>query len=709
MLTFAEVAYSFKEPAKENALVWKYLADRGIDKATKEALGLRFIPALELIAAVRNSPRIANADGRMAIVFPHHAPGSAEPGQWWSARMVDIGGPRPVGSGAQSPAFGKMFCPPNEPPHAYCPPIYNWGNLQRGQRVYIHESAIKAVNGCLLGQASIGLNGVWGWGSRKHGLALVEELKALQWRALDLKPVIVFDSNAWTNTQVQAAEAALAEKLFSITGQRAVALRVPLTAGRENEGFDDFRMRVGDEIAREFLLKGEPQEIDMDPVALGKIQLNSEVCVVMSLGLIAEQGTGPLMTSGVFTGTTYADRVTLVETDAGAMRQVSIAKEWLKDERRTKVDGLEYAPGAPRLVPRDPLRGSGLPNLNTWSKMGVEPEEGDVEPWLELLVNGIPTEDLRQWLIAWLAYPLQNLGKRSLSYPLVFGPSGTGKGQLFRPFHRIYGKNAVLIGKESILSSFNSIYAQKQFIHVDELQRAKGDGDDAVTQKIKMLTTSETLTVNTKGIKEYTVNNVAALAITSNYWDCVKLDADDRRACVIQWAPSETGGIDRRGDEPYWIAYTRWADGVGAAYLYDWLLKQDIRWYHPSSWAPDTLWKNTVKEATMDFMELWVRDLWADEAGDMLNTGSLDPVGRKKLFTSKEVCAIFLGKPVEEVREGEVRRMGAALRNVGFKQAGDGANLRRPKGAPERFWVLRGRTQTWTAEKALEHLREIYR
>jgi len=44
-----------------------------------------------------------------------------------------------------------------------------------------------------------------------------------------------------------------------------------------------------------------------------------------------------------------------------------------------------------------------------------------------LLTNNVKDEFLRQWIIAWCAYPLQNVGAKMNSYLLVFGPSERGR------------------------------------------------------------------------------------------------------------------------------------------------------------------------------------------------------------------------------------------------------------------------------------------
>lgn len=706
MLTFPEINLTFTNERSEKKFpeiekVWAYLAARGIDRETADKCGLHVMKAIELIAAARHAPNINGVDNRAAVVFPHWRIGTNDPIEWWSARLVNTGDApilRAVTSFADlvdpaqrvGGAMGKMFCPPNEPIHAYLLPkaLYEWDQLREGERVYLHESAIKSINGGILGYPSIGLNGVWGWGSKKHGIALVEEIRDIPWKAKNLTPVIVFDSNVRDSWQVQQAEVGLAAKLLEITGQHALALRLPKKADGEDQGFDDFRVSVGDTAAREFL-EGEGELVEMSERQQMFLQLSSEVCVVRELGRIADQVTGDLMSRQTFTDVNYA-HFNYAEEDGERVRVVNVPKVWLASPNRVEAQSLEYAPGKGRMIRTE----TGMSNLNLWRGMGLEPESGNVDPWLELITNNIPDDDLRQWFIAWCAYPLQNPGSKMNSFPLVFGPSGMGKNLIFKPFHTIYGRNAVMINTKALKSNFTSLYAMRQFVHADELVRARGE-EDAVSQVVKALVTSEKLTVNKKGQPEYDIDNHVNLAVTSNYWDCLRLDADDRRSCVIRW----NGAIDRRGDQSYWRNYVEWCERGGANALYDYLLNKTISWFDPAAWAPATSWKEQVKEASMGPMESHFHDMFK-EPTNILPIVSAD----KALWTAKELASMYYGKGFNELSPGEIKAVANSLRNTGFVQAHEG-NLIKRDGIAERFWVIQQRDKEWNAAACSAHFK----
>ena len=718
MLTFKEIHLQFKNSRSEKdfagmAKVWRYLDQRGISRETADKLGLFVLPAMELIAAARRSPNVM-PDTRAAIIFPHYQIADNEAIEWWSSRLVDVieEGPRVVASFGdlvdpdKKRRPGKMFCPPNEAPRGYLTPLCDWAALPQGARVYIHESCIKAVNGALLGKYSVGLNGVWGWTSQKNDVSLIAELRDLPWKARALEPVIVFDANARTNWQVQAAENRLAAKLFAITGRSAVSLRVPHPDGETgDQGFDDFRMAVGDRAALEFL-ESPGETIDVSAVEQMLVKLNSEVCVVRDIGRIAEQSTGTLMSKAIFCEVNFAHYMAEIP-HGDDVRMANIPKLWLTDTRRVEVESLAYMPGRDAIDSEKP---GGQKNLNLWRGMGCEPEPGSVDLWLTLLANNISDDWLRGWIISWCAYPIQNLGAKMNSLLLLFGPSGVGKNLFLDPLRAIYGDNGIMISEENLRSSFNSVYSKKQLVHVDELPRIRNDMNDAglAMQKIKLLTTSKRITVNTKNQPEYEVINCANLALTSNYHDCIKLDQDDRRACVIKWEP-QSAAVDHRGDQPYWVEYVRWAENEGPSALYQFLLEWDIEasGFDPHAWAPHTEWKTEITEASMSPMDLWTKDLWRDPEFVLPLIGQ----GRA-LWTAKELGMLYWGCSESEITQGRSKILTNSLKNQGFVMANSGSPLK-PQGrdgVQARFWVVRNRDKDWSlAAPCTAHLRQFFK
>jgi hypothetical protein len=692
MLTYAQVIGAAPHAKSTPPEVLKYLQDRGIGVTLAAELGLKILKADSLFAQSKGQPPLY-PDQRHAIVFQHHSPLGLDV-DWWSARLVSPTTTPQVASAlrmvhsfsalTEERTFGgKMFCPPNTPPAAYlphAPSLPDWHSIPKGSRIYFHESAIKAINGARLGTYSIGLNGVWGWTSRKHGIALLPEIRDLDWKHLELQPVIIFDTNLNTSQQVELAAKRLAAKLLEITGRTAKLLRMstsPDILSGQDYGFDDYAVTVGDVHARQFLDTPTPdlEDIDVSEVELMLMTLNEEVCVVRTLSRVADIQSGALMTGGAFTELVYASYQATVLDAKGNPKDVSVPKLWLRDPRRTQVDYLTYAPGQPRII-RDANKTPKA--LNTWSKMGVEPQAGPVDQWLNLLSHNAPSIDIADWMLDWLAYPLQYPGAKLNTLLLIFGPSGTGKDLFLTPIHAIYGKNSVKISNDELKTPFTSLYAAKQFVHADELKRVQSAAD-AVNQKIKGMVTNKTMTVNEKGQPEYKIQNVLNLAITSNYYDCIKLDEDDRRAAVVHWQPINHQ-VDMRGIQAYWSPLAKWLESdVGAAAIYDYLLSRDLTGFDPAAWAPSTDAKVDVIDAARTPLERFVAQLRSEP------DTTLPPLTEGRcLFTANELAHQHLGQPPIK---SQSEALSNEMRNQGFVRANSGKSIRGKMG-PAKWWIV---------------------
>lgn len=685
MLTFGEIDLAFGESSNDVKLVGypaveDYLRKRGITSADMDTLDLRIVPAQQLKQMTLRHHGMLRADDRLAVVIPHFDFENKHI-DWWSARMVQtvpmlatsfahvVGGPK-----------GKMICPPNEPPRAYLPPITQW-KFTKGARVYIHESAIKAINGAKAGGLHVGLNGVWGWTSRHHDISLISELRAIPWRQKELTPVIVFDSNWDDNDQVRLAIARLGAKIQELTGQIAIHLPVPRTPDGRHQGFDDYAVALASRDRVLEFLAGEGQPIALGELEIMKLKLNTEVCVVRSLGRIAEQETGTLMARGTFTDVNYAHYMAQVE-DGENIKFVNVPRLWLADSRRVEVDTLTYMPGSDRLC-----GGS----LNLWRGMGLEPQAGDVSRWLELLTRNVTDHALRKWVIQWMAYPLQHLGAKMNSYIHLFGPPGSGKQALIAPLMRIYGAdNSIVIGKDQIQSSFNSVYANKQFVNIDELHGGADLLGVAVANRIKMLVTGERMVVNTKGQPEYSVPNCANVVSTANYSDAIRLDDDDRRAAVVRF-----GERGNKHPREYWEEYFHWIEGEGAAIVYDYLLTVDLTGFDPKGWAPMTEDKVEVTRATRRVDEQWVAQLWDDPSQ------VLPPILKSRcLMTGDELAQYCYGEDPAGVTPGKRNALGIRMHSAGFPRI-----ELKVDGRKVRYWIIRKRDEVWTTDRARDHVK----
>lgn len=88
----------------------------------------------------------------------------------------------------------------------------------------------------------------------------------------------------------------------------------------------------------------------------------------------------------------------------------------------------------------------------------------------------------------------------------------TGKSTFVDYLTILFGDNAVVINPQDISNSFNSTYADKNIIAIEE---SRFDNVQA-TEKLKALSTQKKLSVNTKHVQQYSLPFFGKLVITSN-------------------------------------------------------------------------------------------------------------------------------------------------------------------------------------------------
>lgn len=105
----------------------------------------------------------------------------------------------------------------------------------------------------------------------------------------------------------------------------------------------------------------------------------------------------------------------------------------------------------------------------------------------------------------------------------------TGKTTFLNWIDMIFGNNYAMVSPDDLLNSFNSAYATKNIIGIDEAVIEKSSG----VEKIKSIATANTLTVNQKMVSHYRVPFFGKIIITTNREsDFMKVDSEEIRFWV---------------------------------------------------------------------------------------------------------------------------------------------------------------------------------
>src|SRR5690606_25829452 len=264
-----------------------------------------------------------------------------------------------------------------------------------------------------------------------------------------------------------------------------------------------------------------------------------------------------------------------------------------------------------------------------------------VSPWNRLLDRLFGDEkEARRWFEQWVAYPFQYPGTKLRTAVVIWGRTqGTGKSLLGFTIGDLYGVNYVKIGdKELEDTTFNAWQANRQFAFGDDIT---GQASRKLANRLKVMVTSETLTINEKYINPYTLRDCINYMFTSNHADAFYMEEGDRRYFIHEVV------ADRLPPEFYrpYDAWRRSTEGRQALMYH--LMNLDLTGFDPMAAAMETVSKIEMIENTRTDVEDLIIGL-RDEADEYLKK-----LGGGDLITSKELMAMIDNDRINEVTVGK--------------------------------------------------------
>jgi putative DNA primase/helicase len=125
-----------------------------------------------------------------------------------------------------------------------------------------------------------------------------------------------------------------------------------------------------------------------------------------------------------------------------SMRNLCVSRQlhrqWMESREKAIVRQAE--------VGFDPAGKDDRIKCNLWGGWPTQPRAGRCERLLELLEYLCSNEDdnaaaLCQWVLRWVAYPIQNPGAKMKTALVLHGPQGTGKNLFFEAIMAIYAEH----------------------------------------------------------------------------------------------------------------------------------------------------------------------------------------------------------------------------------------------------------------------------
>lgn len=260
---------------------------------------------------------------------------------------------------------------------------------------------------------------------------------------------------------------------------------------------------------------------------------------------------------------------------------------------------------------------------NRWRGWPTKPKEGECDALLGLLrficSGDKNSESLFEWVLKWLAYPLQHPGAKMHSAVVVHGPQGTGKSRFFEAYAKIYGDYGIVINQGAIEDKFNADWQERKlFIMADEIV-ARSDMYHLKNQ-LKGFITGEWVRVNPKNVAAHRERNHMNIVFASNEKQPIVLEEDDRRHCVIYTPPKMSAA--------FYEDITVEISNGGIAALHHYLLGLDLNGFKPWTVPPMTTAKENLIRLSIGSDELFLRE-WIEGNIDHL---PFCPIGTATIY-----------------------------------------------------------------------------
>ncbi|WP_095169652.1 bifunctional DNA primase/polymerase [Pseudomonas sp. Irchel 3H3] len=335
---------------------------------------------------------------------------------------------------------------------------------------------------------------------------------------------------------------------------------------------------------------------------------------------------------------------------------------WLNSGERRTVD-VEHIVFDPTMS-KDPAV-----YINTFDGLPLEPIRDDEAcANLRWLISFLCNHDeaAAQWLIRWLAYPLQHLGAKMDTAVLMHSiMEGSGKSLLFADaLGMLYGQYAATVGQTQLESNFNAWQSRKLWSVFEEV--VSRDQRYNQVGKIKHLITGKTVRMESKFINGWEEANHMNAVFLSNEILPWPISESDRRMLVM-W-PMDTLPVERQK------AIGRELEQGGVAALYGWLLSVDLGDFNQRTRPPSTEARERLvalsRAGWQTFLHLWKyselgHGLWGPCLSTDLYSLFLEWCQRNKEHVmSQTKFSLFISSEVDKTRaipwtDGNNRRFGA--------------------------------------------------
>lgn len=377
------------------------------------------------------------------------------------------------------------------------------------------------------------------------------------------------------------------------------------------------------------------------------------------------------------------DRHSMTKKDIleGKPAQSSAANLALNVYKIPTVNGRMYAPGRDSIfIYNEATMVNTYPDNQVPKLEAIRPmDKANIKRIKQHIRHLIEDPKERRMLLDWIAFVVQNPGKRVNYAPLLQGVQGDGKSFFAFLLAAVMGLPNVRMGNAHILEGAFTGWAQGQCVMAIEEIRLIGHNRYDVLNRVKPFITNPVIEIHPKGRDPYNVENTTNYLLFTNYRDAMPLSQNERRFLVIfsRWQSSDQLRAFKDENPDYYVDLYAALDDSAPA-LRQWLLQHEMdESFNPKGDAPHT-------EA---FMHMVNAAMPPDAKGimEVIESGDYPDV-------SNELLNITLLQGLEMTLDIEIpkgKALEKALEILGFWSLGrikiDGVRQRFYSKTPEKF------------------------
>lgn len=185
--------------------------------------------------------------------------------------------------------------------------------------------------------------------------------------------------------------------------------------------------------------------------------------------------------------------------------------------------------------------------LKKASRQQLKDMAREAKAWERLLMDQAGSKQAYDYIYNWLAHLVQFPGVKMGVALGMYGPKGTGKNTLLRPFQKLFGRHYLETSNgDHVFGKFTELLDDKLIVNLNE---AFFGGKKETMGAIKHITTEDTIVIDTKGVSKYIQENVLNLIIMSNNDRIVPAEEDERRYAIFELKGRYSGAATSESKE----------------------------------------------------------------------------------------------------------------------------------------------------------------